>query len=131
MGIERDFLMRQLLMLFDVIHKILNHRKKGEDDEAEHEIQYFYECLKIDQQIQTLKIEELVQYLTDIKKLTNEHIEMIAFVIKEQGELEKDSIQKKDYFRKSLFLLEKVEHESISFSMDRQIKLAELKEFLS
>ena len=131
MGIERDFLMRQLLMLFDVIHKILNHRKKGEDDEAEHEIQYFYECLKIDQQIQTLKIEELVQYLTHIKKLTNEHIEMIAFVIKEQGELEKDSIQKKDYFRKSLFLLEKVEHESISFSMDRQIKLAELKEFLS
>ena len=131
MGIERDFLMRQLLMLFDVIHKILNHRKKGEDDEAEHEIQFFYECLKIDQQIHTLKIEELVQYLTDIKKLTNEHIEMIAFVIKEQGELEKDSIQKKDYFRKSLFLLEKVEHESISFSMDRQIKLAELKEFLS
>ena len=43
MGIEKDYLMRQLMMLFDVIQKILRYRKKGENEEALDEIQYFYQ----------------------------------------------------------------------------------------
>ena len=46
MGIEKDFLMRQIMMLFEVIHKILRHRKKGEKGKACDQIQYFYNCLK-------------------------------------------------------------------------------------
>ena len=34
MGIEKDYLMRQLLMLFEVIQKILRWRKKGEKGKA-------------------------------------------------------------------------------------------------
>jgi hypothetical protein len=56
---------------------------------------------------------------------------MIAFVLKEQGELEEKAEQKLDFFRKSYFLLEKVDRESTSFSMDRQMKLAELREYLN
>jgi hypothetical protein len=51
MGIEKDYLMRQLLMLFEVIHKIRQFRKKGEDEKAEEQIQYFYACLKIDDEV--------------------------------------------------------------------------------
>jgi len=54
MGIERDFLMRQLLMLFNVIHKILRLRKNGEDEKADNEIKYFYECLKLDKKVDEL-----------------------------------------------------------------------------
>lgn len=130
MGIEKDFLMRQLMMLFDVIHKILGLRKKGDNEKAEEQIQYFYSCLKIDEDVQKLSIEQLVDLLENKKKLTNEHIELVAFVLKEQGELALDEKQGNDFFRKAYFLLEKVERESTSFSMDRQLKIAELKEYL-
>lgn len=131
MGIERDYLMRQLMMLFEVIHKILRLRKKGENEEAEKEIHYFYECLKIDDDVEKLSIEQLVDLLENKKKLTNEHIELVAFVIKEQGELASDENKKDGLFRKAYFLLESVERQSTSFSMDRQLKIAELNEYLN
>ncbi|MBN1987404.1 MAG: hypothetical protein JW761_13920 [Prolixibacteraceae bacterium] len=130
MGIERDYLMRQLLMLFEVIHKILRLRKKGEEEEAKKEINYFYECLKIGDDIQNLSIEKFIDVLVSEKQLTNEHLEMIAFVMKEQGELAKTEKERLQYFHKAYFLLRKVEQESTSFSMDRQMKMAELEEYL-
>ena len=130
MGIERDYLMRQLMMLFEVIHKILRLRKRGEKEEAEVEINYFYKSLEIDKKAIDLSIEEFVDYLVSEKKLVNEHLEMIAFVLKEQGELAEDEKTKLDFFRKAWFILEKVERESVTFSMDRQMKMAELREYL-
>ncbi len=103
MGIERDYLMRQLRMLFDVISKIIRHRRKGENEDAQDEINYFYSCLKIDEDIKTMNIEALFDLLVNIKKLTNEHIEMVAFVLKEQGELSDQRESKLDFFRKSYF----------------------------
>lgn len=131
MGIERDYLMRQLMMLFDVIQKIFNFRKKGEKEEAEEQIRYFYNFLKLETTIQEKSIESLFEYLVSEKKFTNKHIEMIAYVLKEQGELAEEAEQKLDFFRKSYFLLEKVDRESTSFSMDRQMKLAELRKYLN
>lgn len=131
MGIEKDYLMRQLMMLFDVISRIIRYRKKGENDEALDEIQYFYECLNIEKEINSMSIENLLKFLESEKKLTNEHIEMVAFVLKEQGELSKTKETRLDFFRKSWFLLDKVERESITFSMDRQMKMAELREYLN
>ena len=131
MGIERDYLMRQLMMLFDVIQKIFNFRKKGQKEEAEEQIRYFYNYLKLETKIQEKSIESLLDYLVSEKKFTNNHLEMVAFVLKEQGELAENSEQKLDFFRKAWFLLDKVDRESTSFSMDRQMKLAELKEYLN
>ena len=119
------------MMLFDVISKIIRHRKKGESENAQDEINYFYSCLKIDEDIKTMNIEALLDLLVNIKKLTNEHIEMVAYVLKEQGELSKTLEPKLDFFRKAYFLFDKVDRESITFSMDRQMKMAELKEYLN
>jgi hypothetical protein len=131
MGIERDYLMRQLMMLFEVIEKIIRYRKKGEKRLAEDEIEYFYSSLNIESEIKSMSIQNLLKFLETEKKLTNEHIEMIAFVLKEQGELAANELHKIDYFRKAYFLLDKVERESITFSMDRQMKMAELREYLN
>ncbi|NOR76615.1 MAG: hypothetical protein GQ525_15845 [Draconibacterium sp.] len=131
MGIEKDFLMRQLMMLFEAIHKIFRYRKDGDKEKALDEIKYFYECLKIEVDINSMKIEKLIEFLEKDKSLNNEQIEMVAFVLKEQGELSETTEIKVDFFRKSYFLLNKVESESITFSMDRQMKLVELKEFMN
>ena len=131
MGIERDYLMRQLRMLFDVIEKIIRYRKKGEKRLAEDEIEYFYSSLNIEAEIKSISIGNLLKFLETEKKLTNEHIEMIAYVLKEQGELAETNEKKLNFFGKAYFLLDKVERESISFSMDRQMKMAELREFLN
>ena len=119
------------MMLFEVISRIIRFRKKGEDENAQDEINYFYSCLKIDEDIKNMNIETLLDLLENVKKLTNEHIEMIAFVLKEQGDLSENLESKLDFFRKSYFLLDKVERESITFSMDRQMKMAELREYLN
>lgn len=42
MGFERDYLMRQLMLLFQVLEKVIKHRKNGNLEEAENEIRYFY-----------------------------------------------------------------------------------------
>lgn len=131
MGIERDYLMRQLMMLFEVIEKIIRYRKKGENRLAEDEIEYFYSSLNIESEVKSMSIENLLKFLETEKKLTNEHIEMIAFVLKEQGELSETDENKINYFRKAYFLLDKVDRESITFSMDRQMKMAELRAYLN
>lgn len=131
MGFERDYLMRQLMMLFEVIEKIIRYRKKGEKQQAEDEIEYFYSSLNIENEINSMGIENLVNFLDSDKKITNEHIEMIAFVLKEQGELSETDDKRINFFRKAYFLLDKVERESFTFSMDRQMKMAELREYLN
>ena len=131
MGFERDFLMRQLMMLFDVIEKIIRYRKKGEKEKADDEIEYFYSSLNIESEIKSMTIENLLKYLKTEKKLTNEHIEMIAYVLKEQGELTQTEENKLNFFSKAWFLLDKVERESITYSMERQMKMAELREYLN
>ncbi|WP_346862953.1 hypothetical protein [uncultured Draconibacterium sp.] len=131
MGIEKDFLMRQLMLLFEVIHKIIRHRKKGESEEAEEAIQYFYECLKIDENLELLGIEEMISLLVEKKGLSNEQIELLAFVLKEQGELHAEEDGRLTLFRKAYFLLQKVDRESAQFSMDRQMKMEELRLYLN
>ncbi|QIA09286.1 hypothetical protein [Draconibacterium halophilum] len=131
MGVEKDYLMRQLMMLFEVIQKILRHRRKGEDEEAEKQIRFFYEYLKIDEDVEKLSVEALIDLLEKDKNLVNEQLEMVAFVLKEQGELADSDDKRLDFFRKSYFILQKVERESISFSMDRQMKIAELSAYLN
>ncbi|HKL32725.1 MAG TPA: hypothetical protein VJ919_09330 [Tangfeifania sp.] len=131
MGIERDYLMRQLMMLFEVIQKILGYRKKGDKKQALQQINYFYTCLKIDEDVRSKSIEEFLDFLVGKKKLTNEQIEMVAIVLTEQGELAEEMKEKTDFFRKSYFLLDKVERESTSFSMERQMKLSKLREYLN
>ena len=130
MGIERDFLMRQLMMLFEVISRIIRLRKNGQNENASHEIDYFYQCLAVDSDFEAMTAEEMMYYLVTEKNLTNEHLELIAFVLKEQGEIAKTEMDKLAFFSKSWSLLDKVERESTAFSVERQLKMAELRAFL-
>lgn len=131
MSIERDYLMRQMMQLFQVLRKILGLREDGEIEEAQLQVRYFYRILNINTDIQKLTIEELLHLLQEEKKFSNEQIELFAFVLKEQGEMASEEFQRLDYFRKAWFLLDKVNKESISFSIERQMKLQELDAYLN
>jgi len=131
MGIERDYLVRQIMQLFNVLQRILGLRIKGDKEEAEEQIRYFYKILKWENDIRKLTIEELIDYVQNKKKLSNEQAELLAYVLKEQGELADQEDERLDFFRKAWFLLNEVERESTVFSMDRQMKLGELKAYLN
>jgi hypothetical protein len=131
MGIERDYLMRQIMQLFEVLQKILGLRIKGDKEEAESQIKYFYTILKWEKDIRRFTLEELLNYVEHEKQLSREQIELLAFVLKEQGELAEEENERLDFFRKAWFLLDKVERESTVFSMDRQMRLTELKAYLN
>lgn len=130
MGIEKDYIIRQLMMLFEALQKIMKLRKMERKDEAIEEIHSFYAVLKIDEEIETMEIEDLISFLEKEKNLTREQIEMVGYVLKERGEIEDNPVSKTNFLSKSFFILQKVDRESITFSMDRQMKLAELKEML-
>lgn len=130
MGFERDYLMRQLMMLFEVISRIIRLRKNGQNETASDEIDYFYQCLAVEPDFVAMTAKEMLHYLLTEKNLTNEHLELIAFVLKEQGEIAKTETGKLAFFSKSWFLLDKVERESTVFSVERQLKIAELRAFL-
>lgn len=130
MGFERDYLMRQLMMLIEVISRIIRLRKNGQNESACEEIDYFYKCLAVDTGFVEMAAEEMMQYLVTEKKLTNEHLELIAFVLKEQGELATTESDKLAFFSKAWFLLDKIERESTAYSVERQLKMADLRAFL-
>jgi hypothetical protein len=94
------------------------------------EIRSFYSMLKIEENTDEMTVSELYFWLTGTKKLTNDQMEMVAYVLKEQGEMEENRDKRMDYFRKAHFLLEKAEQEAITFSVDRLMKIGELKEYL-
>jgi len=128
---ERDYLMRQLMQLFEVLQKIMRFRKKGEKGKALEQVQFFYASLKLEELSGNLSVEEMMKLLVYDKKLTNEQLELLACVLKEQGEMEESETLRLDCFRKAWFLLDKVERESVTFSMDRLMRLGELKEYLN
>jgi len=128
---EKDYLMRQLMALLEALQRIIRRRKQGDMSMALEEIRIFYNILKIEENTEEMTISELLPLLTEKKKLTNDQIEMLAYVMKEQGEMADDNEKRLEYFRKAHFLLEKVEHEAITFSLDRLMKIGELKEYLN
>ena len=118
------------MMLFEVIARIIRLRKNGQNENALEEIDYFYRCLAVEPDFVAMPAEEMMQYLTAGKKLANEHLELIAFVLKEQGEIAENEHEKLGYFSKSWLLLDKVERESTAYSVERQLRMAELRAFL-
>lgn len=131
MAFEKDYLMKQLNMLFEVIRKIILHRKKGEREMALKQIQYFYECLKVNPALTTGDTGELLKFLESARNFNNDQLEMVAFVLMEQGLLSEHREQQLDFFRKAYVILDDIDRSSAMYSIERQIRLSELKSLLS
>lgn len=125
---QRDFVLRMIEMLGELIAGILGKIKKGEYQQASNALENaYYNFLKEDASFfRKLNKEELTEKLLVEHNYTHGHLEMLAELFNAEAELlwakgnRSESIY---YFEKALLLFEFVSKDSRSFSLDKQSKI--------
>ena len=125
---QRDFILRMIEMLGELIAGILGKIKKGEYQQASIALENaYYNFLKEDASFfRNLNKEELTEKLLVEHNYTHGHLGMLAELFCAEAELllakgnRSGSIA---YFEKALLLFEFVSKDSRSFSLDKQSKI--------
>ncbi|MGQ1946808.1 hypothetical protein ACT3CD_06870 [Geofilum sp. OHC36d9] len=133
--IQRDYILRMIEMLGELVAGILNLIKKGELKNAEQKIdRLYYDLLKQDAgYFNDLSEENLTEILLQQHNYTNGHLEMLAELMYVQAEL---SMARKDYetssdcYKKSLKLTQFIKTTTRSFSLEKQNRELEIKDKL-
>lgn len=131
MSIQKDFILRMIEMMGDLVAALLGKIKRGETHIAEEQIeQYYSDFLKKDASFfRNLPIEDITETLLNEHNYTSGHLQILAELFYAEGELRlatgNDSA--KEYFQKSLVLHEYVDNELRTFDLKRQNRLVELK----
>lgn len=128
---QKDYILRMIEMLAELIAGILGLIKKGDYQEASQSLENAYqEFLKQDASFfQKIPKEELTTRLLHEHNYTNGHLEILSELFYAQAELlyaqgrQNESL---DYYERSLILLDFVVKESRSFSLEKQSRLSEL-----
>lgn len=125
---QRDFIMKMVEMLTELVAGILGLIKKGEFDKAEQSIDNAYrDLLKNDATFFTgIPSDELTDVLIGEHNYTNGHLEILSELFYTQAELL--SAQSKlgesaDYYIKALKLVSFVVNESGTFSIEKHSKI--------
>ena len=126
---QKDYILRMIEMLTDLIAGILALIKKGDYQRASQALENaFYDFLKKDAAFfNGLPKEGLTDILLKEHNFTNGHLEILSELFYAQAELsfaqgfQKDSCE---YYEKSLTLLNFIERESKTFSTERQTRMA-------
>lgn len=125
---QRDFVLRMIEMLAELVAGILGWIKKGKFDKAEEALEkVYYDFLKQDASFfRSIPIEELTYTLLKNHNYTNGHLEILAELFATEGALNKAKNQKElahTNYQKALVLTEFIDKESGVFSLDRQNKM--------
>jgi hypothetical protein len=124
---QRDYILRMIQMLAELIAGILGLIKKGDLQKASQTLDNaYFDFLKQDASIlQSIPKEDLTTKLLTEHNYTNGHLEILSELFYAQAELfhaqgkQKDSL---DFYEKTLILLDFVSKESKSFSLQKQEK---------
>jgi hypothetical protein len=126
---QKDYILRMIEMITDLIAAILALIRKGDYRQASRAIEnLFYDFLKQDAAFFNLiPKEELTDTLLGEHHFTNGHLQILSELFYAQAELSAtqgnraDSLQ---YYEKSLILLDFIEKESKTFSVERQSRIS-------
>lgn len=129
---QKDFILRIIEMLAELVAGILGLIKKGDFQKASQSIDNAYQdLLKQDTGFfNQIPLSKLTDSLIKEHNYTNGHLEILSELIYTQAEL---SFAQKKYseglmfYQKSLYLLEFVTKESQTFSLEKQSKISTLK----
>jgi hypothetical protein len=130
---QKDYILRMIETLAQVIAAILKFIKSGDLHQASQVLQNAYgmafhnEAVKL----KTLPEEGLVDTLLQEYLYTNGHLEMLAELFYADAELllaENKISESMSYYRKSLALLEHVDKEYRSYSQERQDRMQAIRE---
>ena len=126
---QRDYILRMLEMLTDLIAGILGLLKKGDYQKASQSLDNaYYDYLKQDASFfQGIPKEDLTIKLLKEHNYTNGHLEILSELFYAQAELfnaQGNQIESLNFYEKSLVLLNFVIKESKTFSVEKQSKVS-------
>lgn len=129
---QKDYILRMIEMMAELIAGILGLIKKGKFQKASKAIEnVYYDVLKQDASFfNKIPLHNLSDSLISEHNYTNGHLEILSELFYAQAELshaQKRNIESLEYYQKSLHLLEFVIKESKTFSVDKQTRLSEIK----
>jgi hypothetical protein len=129
---QKDYILRMIEMMGDLIAAILGLIKKGEYKQASEELgKIYYDMLKEDAAFfRTIPADELTHKLLNEHNYTNGHLEILAELFNAEAELELAQGNKSGSLEssiKSLNLFEFIDREQKTFSFERSEKMAAIK----
>lgn len=129
---SKDFILRMIEMLGDLIAGILGLLKEGKTEEAKEKLDNAYsDFLKEDAAFfRDIPIENLTHKLLNEHNYTSGHLEILSELFCAEAELQAANNKKvsaREYFQKALVLHEYIVKESNSFSFEQQNKISSLK----
>jgi hypothetical protein len=130
---QKDYILRMIEMLGDLIAGILGLIKKGEYRQAFEQLgKIYYDMLKEDAAFfREIPADNLTHKLIKEHNYTNGHLEILAELFNAEAELEVSQGHKSDslkYFEKSLMLFEFIDREQKTYSAERQEKMNSISE---
>lgn len=129
---QKDYILRMIEMIRELIMGILGLIKKGDLDIAGEKIDnLYYDFLKEDAAFFTsIPAEELTKRLLQEHNYTHGHLEILAWLFDTEAELELARGNRKmsqEFSQKSLTLFEFIENEQKTYSLERTEKIEALK----
>lgn len=132
---KKDFIMRMIEMLAELIAGILGLLKEGKIEEASEKLDNAYtDLLKEDATFfKNIDIDKLTSTLLDEHNYTNDHLEILSELFYTEGkihETQENFTQAHHFYKKALRLYEHVVNHSSTFSFTQQNKLNTLKKIV-
>lgn len=129
---QKDYIMRMIEMIGDLIAAILGLIKKGEYRQASEQLgRIYYDMLKEDAAFfRSIPAADLTSKLLKEHDYNNGHLEILAELFNAEAELELAQGNKAgsiDYSIKSLTLFEFIDREQKTFSFERSEKMAAIR----
>jgi len=130
---QRDYILRMIEMLSDLIAAILGLIKKGDYKQASKQLErIYYDLLKEDAAFfRAIPENELTDELLNKHNYTNGHLEILAELFNAEAELELaqgNMAESLKYSEKSLLLFEFIDREQKTYIPDRIDKITVIKE---
>lgn len=128
---QRDYILRMIEMLVELVAGILGLIRKGDYKRASQSIDNAYQdLLKQDAGFfNKIPLNQLTDSLVQEHNYTNGHLEILSELIYSQAELfyaQKNYTKSLEYYQKSHFLLEFIIKDTQSFSIEKQSRLSYL-----
>jgi len=130
---QKDYILRMIEMLGQLIAGILGLIKKGNFEQAEDQLEnLYYTMLKEDSAFfRDIPVDELTDKLLHDHNYTNGHLEVLTELFNAEAELRLAKGEKSgalEYSQKSLRLFEFIDAEYKTYSQERIDKIAAIKE---
>jgi tetratricopeptide (TPR) repeat protein len=130
--LRKDYILRMIEMMVEVIAGIMGLIKKGEFDKASKSINNaYFQLLSEDATFfQKIPNDDLTDTLLNEHNYEDGHLEVLSELFRAQGELyfaQGQYSDSREYYQKSLTLLDYVTKNSGTFSFEKEMKVDELK----